>query len=230
MNNCKFILIPSADSPAHVSAKFTKGKRYEAEPFASHVGTTLYSVIDDKGKAYTINPKASYHIGGAHFSVEMQMHNVCSNGSFATGGYVKDLLKYPQQTSESMFGSITTTNFPLFITEVKDRESAKKAEFESLSDSILKIVLDDISNMRNDRISAVDENGKVRVTMGDLRTKEQKLADRVKDLESELSAAHNTIAKIRDAMRTPEGEDAQQHAKVLRQMADALVNLWRNGQ
>ena len=230
MNNCKFILIPYADSVPHTLAKFTKGKRYEAEPFASHVGTTLYSVIDDKGKVYTINPKASYHIGGAHFSVELQMHNVCATGGFATGGYVKDLLKYPQQTSESMFGGISVASFPLFSSNVENHERDKKSEYEPLTESILKIVLDDISKMRNDRISAVDENGKVRVTMGDLRTKEQRLADRVSKLESELGAAHNTIAKIREAMRTPEGEDAQQHAKVLRQMADSLVNLWRNGQ
>uniref|UniRef100_UPI001F43FBE0 hypothetical protein n=1 Tax=Escherichia coli TaxID=562 RepID=UPI001F43FBE0 len=59
--------------------------------------------------------------------------------------------------------------------------------------------------------------------------KEASLADRVKELESELNAAHNTIEKIRGAMRTPEGEDAQTHAKVLRQMADALVSLWRDG-
>lgn len=59
--------------------------------------------------------------------------------------------------------------------------------------------------------------------------KEASLADRVKELESELNAAHNTIEKIRAAMRTPEGEDAQTHAKVLRQMADALVSLWSDG-
>lgn len=59
--------------------------------------------------------------------------------------------------------------------------------------------------------------------------KEASLADRVKELESELNAAHNTIEKIREAMRTPEGDDAQTHAKVLRQMADALVSLWRDG-
>ena len=50
-----------------------------------------------------------------------------------------------------------------------------------------------------------------------------------RELESELNAAHNTIEKIREAMRTPEGDDAQTHAKVLRQMADALVSLWRDG-
>lgn len=53
-----------------------------------------------------------------------------------------------------------------------------------------------------------------------------KLKEEVNRLNGELAAAHATIAKVREALRTQAGEDVQAHAKVLRQMADALVKLW----
>lgn len=58
-------------------------------------------------------------------------------------------------------------------------------------------------------------------------SKEDALRKEVDRLTGELTAAHATIQKVREAMRTRPGDDVQEHAKVLRQMADALVNLWR---
>lgn len=66
------------------------------------------------------------------------------------------------------------------------------------------------------------------VRMGDLRTNEEKLQSKIDALTGELAAANETIQKVREALRTQEGEDVRAHAKVLRQMADALVKLWRN--
>ncbi|WPJ54264.1 hypothetical protein RCIP0073_00074 [Klebsiella phage RCIP0073] len=59
-------------------------------------------------------------------------------------------------------------------------------------------------------------------------TKEQALRKEVDRLTGELTAAHATIQKVREALRTQDGEDVQAHAKVLRQMADALVKLWNS--
>lgn len=58
-------------------------------------------------------------------------------------------------------------------------------------------------------------------------SKEEMLRKEVDRLTGELTAAHATIKKVREALRTQPGEDVQEHARVLRQMADALVNLWR---
>lgn len=58
-------------------------------------------------------------------------------------------------------------------------------------------------------------------------SKEEMLRKEVDRLTGELAAAHATIKKVREALRTQPGEDVQEHARVLRQMADALVNLWR---
>lgn len=53
--------------------------------------------------------------------------------------------------------------------------------------------------------------------------------DRIKELEEQVDFLTGQLEAVSKAMRTPEGEDAQTHAKVLRQMADALVSLWRDG-
>ena len=58
-------------------------------------------------------------------------------------------------------------------------------------------------------------------------SKEDALRKEVDRLTGELTAAHATIQKVREAMRTRPGDDVQAHAKVLRQMADALVKLWQ---
>ena len=49
MSTYKFILTPNADSPAGVGAKFTKGKRYDAEHFTNYNGESLYKITDDEG-------------------------------------------------------------------------------------------------------------------------------------------------------------------------------------
>lgn len=59
-------------------------------------------------------------------------------------------------------------------------------------------------------------------------TRNEQLQEEVNRLTGELTAAHATIQKVREALRTQEGEDVQAHAKVLRQMADALVKLWNS--
>ncbi|AEQ39236.1 hypothetical protein [Enterobacter phage F20] len=51
------------------------------------------------------------------------------------------------------------------------------------------------------------------------------LEKQVDSLTGELNAAHNTIAKVREIMRSEPGYDIQDHARVLRMMADALLKL-----
>lgn len=247
MNNYKFILIPSVDSPAGVGAKLTKGKHYEAEPFTNYNGSSLYKITDDDGNVCAVNPRNPHNIGGGQFKIELQINNCFAGSELSFGGLVSDALKYPFHTSASMFGGVTSTESPMFFADLKAHERDRDRDLESLADRVLNMFGRDESRgvVRGFKIGAeksahfkerVKSASDAVADMGMLSrsvivgsAKEAPLADRVKELESELNAAHNTIEKIREAMRTPEGEDAQTHAKVLRQMADALVSLWRDG-
>lgn len=219
MNNCKFILIPSADSVPHSNAKFTKGKRYEGEVCNQYSSTTLYRIIDDNGKAYVVNPKDSYYIGGNHFSVEVEFNNVFAQGGFATGGYVH------QKSGDSIFcgakiggGGIKVD--PVFGGIVKIEPTIKVKDHNDVADALLNAMIRGgigwaIDKMKSDNF------------MREPFSRIAELEKQVDSLTGELNAAHNTIAKVREALRTEPGEDVQSHAKVLRQMADALVKLWR---
>lgn len=52
--------------------------------------------------------------------------------------------------------------------------------------------------------------------------------EQIKELEEQVSFLTGRLEAVSKAMRS-EGEDVVMHAKVLRNMADALVNIWRNG-
>lgn len=52
--------------------------------------------------------------------------------------------------------------------------------------------------------------------------------EQIKELEEQVSFLTGRLEAVSKAMRS-EGEDVVMHAKVLRNMADALVNIWRSG-
>lgn len=52
--------------------------------------------------------------------------------------------------------------------------------------------------------------------------------DRIKELEEQIDFLTGQLEAVSKAMRS-NGENVVTHAKVLRQMADALVSLWRDG-
>lgn len=52
--------------------------------------------------------------------------------------------------------------------------------------------------------------------------------EQIKELEEQVSFLTGRLEAVSKAMRS-EGEDVVMHAKVLRSMADALVNIWRSG-
>ena len=52
--------------------------------------------------------------------------------------------------------------------------------------------------------------------------------EQIKELEEQVSFLTGRLEDVSKAMRS-QGEDVVMHAKVLRSMADALVNIWRNG-
>lgn len=202
MNNCKFILIPSADSIPGTNAKFTKGKRYEGEACNQHSSTTLYRIIDDNGKPYVVNPKDSYYIGGKHFNIEIEFNNVCARGGLMTGGYVDSIFK------ASNIGA----------GEIKIEPTIKFKDHNDASDALLSAMIRGgigwaIDKMKSDNF------------MREPFSRIAELEKKVDSLTGELNAAHNTIAKVREIMRSEPGYDIQDHARVLRMMADALLKL-----
>ncbi len=212
MNNCKFILIPSADSVPGTNAKFTKGKRYEGEACNQYSSTTLYRIIDDNGKAYVVNPKDSYYIGGNHFSVEVQFNNICARGGLTDGGYVDSIFK------ASNIGAGEIKVDPVFGGIVKIEPTIKVKDNDDAADALLNAMIRGGIGWAIDKIKSDN-------FMREPFSRIAELEKQVDSLTGELNAAHNTIAKVREIMRSEPGYDIQDHARVLRMMADALLKL-----
>lgn len=224
MNNCKFILIPSADSVPGTNAKFTKGKRYEGEACNQYSSTTLYRITDDNGKSRVVNPKDSYYIGGNHFNIEVHFNNVCARGGFATGGFVdgKAVAFGASGAVDSIIDDLATLGFvkPKSIAtgEIKNEPTIKVKDHNDASDALLSAAIRGgigwaIGKMKSDNF------------MREPFSLIAELEKQVDSLTGELNAAHNTIAKVREIMRSEPGYDIQDHARVLRMMADALLKL-----
>jgi hypothetical protein len=212
MKNCKFILIPSADSIPGTNAKFTKGKRYEGEACNQYSSTTLYRIIDDNGKAYVVNPKDSYYIGGNHFNIEVGFNNVCAQGGFSTGGYVDSIFK------DSNIGAGEIKVDPVFGGIVKIEPTIKVKDNDDAADALLNAMIRGGIGWAIDKIKSDN-------FMREPFSRIAELEKQVDSLTGELNAAHNTIAKVREIMRSEPGYDIQDHARVLRMMADALLKL-----
>lgn len=255
MSNAKFILIPSADSVPHTLAKFTKGKRYEGEPFTKYAETTLYKVADDNGNQYAINPKDSYYIGGKHFSIEVHFNNVCANGGFATGGFVDGKAIAFGATGAvgkimsdiSALGFIKPENYnkadisqdKLTSVETWELNESGTAIFKAANIGDGKIKIEPTIKVKdNDDATDALLNAMIRGGIGwaidkiksdnFMREPFSRIAELEKQVDAltgELNAAHNTIAKVREIMRSEPGYDIQDHARVLRMMADALLKL-----
>ena len=155
---------------------------------------------------------------------------------------IGEAIHYAEETARNMFGrdeSRGIVNFGFhgggLVGGVKIKSPGEvAAALSAIEDAAIEngeINLEKLSGRSGFVIMAdgftVFNNGNSKVKVGDLRTNEEKLQDEINRLNGELAAAHVTIKKVREALRTQPGEDVQAHAKVLRQMADALVNLWR---
>lgn len=217
MNNCKFILIPSADSIPGTNAKFTKGKRYEGEACNQYSSTTLYRITDDNGKSRVVNPKDSYYIGGNHFNIEVEFNNVFAQGGFATGGFVH------KKSGDAIFGraNIGAGEIkvdPVFGGIVKIEPTIKVKDNDDAADALLNAMIRGGIGWAIDKIKSDN-------FMREPFSRIAELEKKVDSLTGELNAAHNTIAKVREIMRSEPGYDIQDHARVLRMMADALLKL-----
>ena len=199
MNTTQIIhLIPSVDSPVNSFAKFTKGKRYPAVVFTSYCGTLLYRVEDDYGREYPVNPRESQYLGGRRFDIEYQIED-CSK-------------------SESLTISAATIGDGFIsracIVDLIPSDNHAKDNDDPLLTAVIRAgigwALSDASceSFMREPFSRIAE-----------------LEKQVAFLTGELQAAIATIEKVREIMRTEPGYDVEDHARVLRMMADAFAKL-----
>lgn len=198
MNKTKIILIPSVDSPVNVFARFTKGKRYPATAFTNYSGDLLYKVRDDKGRVYTVYTRSSHHLGGHHFDIEYPIED-CSK---------RESLTISAATIGDGFISRAC------IVDLIPSDNHAKDDADPLLNAVVRAgigwALSDASceSFMREPFSRIAE-----------------LEKQVAFLTGELQEAIATIEKIREIMRTEPGYDVEDHARVLRMMADAFAKL-----
>lgn len=206
MNKQKIILIPSVDSPVNVFAKFTKGKRYPAVAFTNYSGDLLYKVRDDKGRVYTVYTKSSHHLGGHHFDIEHQIEDGSKHDSFT----YDDSRSIAIRAATIGGGIINRARIVALIPS----DNHAKDDADPLLNAVVRAgigwALSDASceSFMREPFSRIAE-----------------LEKQVAFLTGELQAAVATIEKVREIMRTEPGYDVEDHARVLRMMADAFAKL-----
>lgn len=198
MNKPKIILIPSVDSVVNTYAKFTKGKRYTATAFTKCSGEMLYKVSDDYGREYHVNPRSSQYLGGHRFDIEYSID--CSK---------RESLTISAATIGDGFISRAC-----IVDLIPSDNQAKGNDTDPLFKGVVSAgigwALSDASceSFMREPFSRIAE-----------------LEKQVAFLTGELQAAIATIEKVREIMRTEPGYDVEDHARVLRMMADAFAKL-----
>ena len=198
MKSQEINLIPSVDSVVNTSAKFTKGKRYPAVVFTSYCGTLLYRVEDDYGREYPVNPRESQYLGGHRFDIEYPIED-CSK---------RESLTIRAATIGDGFISRAC------IVDLIPSDNHAKDDANPLLNAVVRAgigwALSDASceSFMREPFSRIAD-----------------LEKQVAFLTGELQAAIATIEKVREIMRTEPGYDVEDHARVLRMMADAFAKL-----
>ena len=198
MNKPKIILIPSVDSVVNTYAKFTKGKRYTATAFTKCSGEMLYKVSDDYGREYHVNPRSSQYLGGHRFDIEYPIED-CSK---------RESLTISAATIGDGFISRAC------IVDMIPSDNHAKDDADPMLNAVVSawigLALSDASceSFMREPFSRIAE-----------------LEKQVAFLTGELQAAIATIEKVREIMRTEPGYDVEDHARVLRMMADAFAKL-----
>lgn len=200
MNKPKIILIPSVDSPVNVFARFTKGKRYPATAFTNYSGDLLYKVRDDKGRVYTVYTRSSHHLGGHHFDIEYPIED-CSK---------RESLTINSATIGNGFISRAC------IVDLIPSDNHAKDD----ADPLLKAVV-------RSGIGWALSDASCESFMREPFSRIAELEKQVAFLTGELQEAHAKIENVREIMRSEPGYDIEDHARVLRMMADAFAKLQR---
>lgn len=206
MNTTQIIhLIPSVDSPVNVFAKFTKGKRYQATAFTGHSGDILYNVRDDKGREYTVYTRSSHHLGGHHFDIEYPIEDCSKRDSF-TYDDSRSIAIRAATIGDGIINRSCIVDLIPSDNFAKDDDPLLKAVVRAGIDWALSDA--SCESFMREPFSRIAE-----------------LEKQVAFLTGELQSAIATIEKVREIMRTEPGYDVEDHARVLRMMADAFAKL-----
>lgn len=198
MNNLKITLIPSVDSMVDSFAKFTKGKRYPAVAFTNYSGEMLYKVTDDNGHEHAVNPKGSKCLGGHRFDIEYPIED-CSKRESLT-------------ISAANIGDGFISR--ACIVDLIPSDNHAKDDADTLLNAVVRA-----------GIGWALSNASCESFMREPFSRIAELEKQVAFLTGELQAAIATIEKVREIMRTEPGYDVEDHARVLRMMADAFAKL-----
>ncbi len=198
MNKQKIILIPSVDSVVNTYAKFTKGKRYTATAFTKCSGEMLYRVSDDYGREYHVNPRSSQYLGGHRFDIEYP---------------IEDCIKRESLTINAATVGDGFISRACIVDLIPSDNHAKDD-----ADPLLKAVI-------RAGIGWALSDASCESFMREPFSRIAELEKQVAFLTGELQAAIATIEKVREIMRTEPGYDVEDHARVLRMMADAFAKL-----
>lgn len=206
MKSQKITLIPSVDSTVDSCAKFTKGKRYAATAFTNYSGEMLYKVSDDYGREYPVNPRSSQYLGGHRFDIEYPIES-CSK---------REMLAYDDSRTISIATAGIGHGFikRACIVDLIPSDNHAKDNTDPLLTAVIRAgigwALSDASceSFMREPFSRIAE-----------------LEKQVAFLTGELQAAHAKIEKVREIMRSEPGYDVEDHARVLRMMADAFAKL-----
>lgn len=207
MNTTQIIhLIPSVDSVVNTYAKFTKGKRYTATAFTKCSGEMLYKVSDDYGREYHVNPRSSQYLGGHRFDIEYPIES-CSK---------REMLAYDDSRTISIATAGIGDGFinRACIVDLIPSDNFAKDDADPLLKAVIRAGIDWA-------LSDASCESFMREPFSRIAELEQQVAL----LTGELQAAIATIEKVRETMRTEPGYDIEDHARVLRIMADAFAKL-----
>ena len=185
-----------------LAQKFIKGKRYAATAFTNDYGEIpdnfSYNVIDENGRKYPVNPRSSQYLGGHRFDIEYQIES-CSK-------------------SESLTINAATIGDGFIsracIVDLIPSDNQAKDDADQLLKAVVRAgigwALSDASceSFMREPFSRIAE-----------------LEQQVAFLNGELQEAHAKIEKVREIMRSEPGYDVEDHARVLRMMADAFAKL-----
>lgn len=211
MNSMKITLIPSVDSTVDSCARFTKGKRYSATAFTNDYGempdNVSYKVSDDYGREYPVNPRSSQYLGGHHFDIDYQIEDDGKRNKFAD---------YDGRTIAITSAGIGDglINRACIIDPFHYDNHTEGDDTEPLLKYVVRAgicwALSDASceSFMREPFSRIAE-----------------LEKQVALLTGELKAANTKIDKVREIMRSEPGYDIEDHARVLRMMADAFAKL-----
>lgn len=206
MNTTKIILIPSVDSPANSFSKFTKGKRYHATAFTNYSGELLYKVSDDNGRERVVYTRSSKHLGGHRFDIEYQNED----------GSKRDLFTYDGSRSIAIRAATIgdgIINRACIVDLIPSDNHAKDN-----ADPLLKAVV-------RAGIDWALSDASCESFMREPFSRIAELEKQVAFLTGELQAAITTIEKVGEIMRSEPGYSIEDHARVLRMMADAFAKL-----